>query len=106
MNSSMIATDPLPEAVWDEIGWSGCETLGDEAHAYCYAQRTADGRIAMGGRGVPYRYGSRTDLEAAAPGTTAPSTVDGLIALLHRMFPATRECGHCPYLVGRTRGAA
>jgi glycine/D-amino acid oxidase-like deaminating enzyme len=93
MNSSMIATDPLPEAVWDEIGWSGCETLGDEAHAYCYAQRTADGRIAMGGRGVPYRFGSRTDLEARDPGTTAPSTVNGLIALLHTMFPATRDAG-------------
>jgi glycine/D-amino acid oxidase-like deaminating enzyme len=93
MNSSMIVTDPLPAAVWDEIGWSGCETLGDEAHAYCYAQRTADGRIALGGRGVPYRYGSRTDLDASTPGTTAQPTVDGLIALLHSMFPATRRAG-------------
>ncbi len=90
MNSSMIVTDPLPAGSWDEIGWSGCETLGDEAHAYCYAQRTADGRIALGGRGVPYRYGSRTDLEASNPGTTAASTVTGLIALLHSMFPACR----------------
>ena len=31
------------------------------AHAYMYAQRTADDRIALGGRGVPYRFGSRTD---------------------------------------------
>ena len=59
MNSSMIATEPLPDAVWDAIGWQGCETLGDMAHAYMYAQRTADGRIALGGRGVPYRYGSK-----------------------------------------------
>ena len=35
--------------------------LGDGAHVYVYLQRTADGRIAIGGRGVPYRYGSRTD---------------------------------------------
>ena len=61
MNSSMIATEPLPESVWDAIGWDGRETLGDMAHAYMYAQRTADDRIAFGGRGVPYRYGSRTD---------------------------------------------
>jgi glycine/D-amino acid oxidase-like deaminating enzyme len=90
MNSSMIVTDPLPASAWDEIGWEHSETLGDEAHAYCYAQRTADGRIALGGRGVPYRYASHTDADGAAPGTTAPKTVAALTTLLHSMFPATR----------------
>ena len=33
----------------------------------CYVQRTADGRIAIGGRGVPYRFGSRTDDDGAHP---------------------------------------
>lgn len=61
MNSSMIVTEPLAASVWDEIGWHGRETLGDFAHVYMYAQRTADDRIAFGGRGVPYRYGSRVD---------------------------------------------
>ncbi len=93
MNSSMIVTDPLPASAWDEIGWQGSETLGDEAHAYCYAQRTADGRIALGGRGVPYRYGSATDLDGAGAGVTASSTVTALTALLHTMFPATRGVG-------------
>ena len=46
---------------WATVGWQGREALGDMAHAYLYAQRTADGRIALGGRGVPYRFGSRTD---------------------------------------------
>ena len=87
MNSSMIVTDPLPETVWDEIGWDGMETLGDLAHAYCYVQRTADGRIAIGGRGVPYRYGSQTDND----GSTQPQTVDALREILVRMFPATAE---------------
>jgi glycine/D-amino acid oxidase-like deaminating enzyme len=86
MNSSMIVTDPLPPASWDEIGWDGAETLADGAHAYCYAQRTSDGRIALGGRGVPYRYGSRTD----AGGETAPQTVEALTRLLQEMFPAAR----------------
>ena len=31
----------------------GQELLGDEAHVYVYLQRTADGRIAIGGRGRP-----------------------------------------------------
>ncbi len=90
MNSSMIVTDPLPASSWDEIGWKQSETLGDEAHAYCYAQRTADGRIALGGRGVPYRYGSHTDVDGLGAGLTAASTVTALKALLHNMFPVTR----------------
>ncbi|MEU6867287.1 FAD-binding oxidoreductase [Streptomyces sp. NPDC046876] len=84
MNSSMIVTAPLPDSTWDRIGWTGAETLGDMAHAYMYAQRTADGRIAIGGRGVPYRYGSRTDHD----GTTQPSTVAALTRLLTAFFPA------------------
>lgn len=86
MNSSMIVTAPLPESAWDEIGWAASETLGDTGHAYCYAQRTADGRIAIGGRGVPYRYGSRTDND----GSTPVATVADLTDLLHTLFPATR----------------
>jgi len=84
MNSSMVVTEPLPPAVWKEIGWDSCETLSDEAHAYMYAQRTADGRIAIGGRGVPYRFGSAVD----HLGVTQPSTVAALGAVLARMFPA------------------
>jgi glycine/D-amino acid oxidase-like deaminating enzyme len=84
MNSSMVATAPLPQAVWEEIGWQGAEVLGDEAHSYCYAQRTADGRIAIGGRGIPYRFGSRHD----DAGRTQPRTVAQLRAILHQHFPA------------------
>lgn len=85
MNSSMIATEPLPAAVWETIGWEGRETLGDMAHAYMYAQRTADDRIALGGRGVPYRYGSRTDND----GRTQPATIAALRDILVRFFPTT-----------------
>lgn len=87
MNSSMIATAPIPAAVWDEIGWQGAETLSDGAHAYFYAQRTADDRIAIGGRGVPYRYGSRTDNH----GRTQERTARSLQAILTDLFPATAE---------------
>ena len=41
-------------------------------HAYVYAQRTADDRIAFGGRGVPYRFGSRTDTDGATHPATSP----------------------------------
>ena len=54
--SLMIATEPLPDAVWSELGWQeeGL-TIRDQRHLFFYAQRTADGRIAIGGRGAPYR---------------------------------------------------
>jgi glycine/D-amino acid oxidase-like deaminating enzyme len=84
MNSSMIVTEPLPAEVWKHIGWAGGELLGDEAHAYVYAQRTADDRIAIGGRGVPYRYGSRTDDR----GATQPRTAALLWRMLVKLFPA------------------
>ena len=66
MNSSMIVTAPLPAGSWADIGWAGREVLGDAAHAYVYAQRTVDDRIALGGRGVPYRFGSRSGRRGAA----------------------------------------
>ncbi|MFD6887392.1 NAD(P)/FAD-dependent oxidoreductase [Streptomyces sp. NPDC059957] len=83
MNSSMIATAPLPPETWSQLNWSDASTLGDMAHAYMYAQRTADGRIAIGGRGVPYRYGSRTDND----GRTQPATITALTNLLESFFP-------------------
>jgi len=84
MNSSMVATEPLSDSAWKDIGWDGLETLGDSAHAYMYAQRTADGRIALGGRGVPYRFGSATD----HLGATSPETAAALGDIVRRMFPA------------------
>ncbi len=89
MNSSMLVTEPLPQAAWEEIGWAGYETMRDGAHAYAYAQRTADGRIALGGRGVPYRFGSRIDHRGAVDGATVAALSD----TAHRLFPASRHSG-------------
>ncbi len=87
MNSSMIVTDPLPDAIWAELGWLGAETLLDGSYLYTYSQRTADGRIAIGGRGVPYRFGSRTDREGPVPG----HTVVQLRERLRSLFPQLSE---------------
>ena len=56
--SLMIATEPLPDATWDEIGLRHRETFNDARHLIIYGQRTADGRFAFGGRGAPYHFGS------------------------------------------------
>ncbi|BBZ36762.1 NAD(P)/FAD-dependent oxidoreductase [Mycolicibacterium confluentis] len=55
LTSMMIATEPLPTSVWDELGWPHGLTVRDRRHLFFYAQRTADDRIAIGGRGAPYR---------------------------------------------------
>lgn len=89
MNSSMIVTEPLGDALWERIGWRDLETLEDMAHGYVYLQRTQDGRIAIGGRGKPYKYGSATDLD----GETPRETVAALSRQLHSMFPSTEGVG-------------
>ena len=75
VNSSIVITEPLTDEQWETIGWRHGECFGDSAHVFTYAQRTPDGRIAIGGRGTPYRYGSRTD--------RAGEVDDKTIALLH-----------------------
>jgi glycine/D-amino acid oxidase-like deaminating enzyme len=54
LTSLMIATEPLPDEAWDELGWRTGLTIKDKRHLFFYAQRTPDGRIAIGGRGAPY----------------------------------------------------
>ena len=53
--SLMIATEPLSQETWDELGWRDGMGISDLRHLYYYSQRTIDGRIALGGRGAPYR---------------------------------------------------
>ncbi|MEU7906866.1 FAD-dependent oxidoreductase [Actinoplanes sp. NPDC049118] len=57
--SLMIATEPLPPSAWERIGLARRETFTDHRHLIVYGQRTADDRLAFGGRGAPYHFGSR-----------------------------------------------
>ena len=57
--SLMLATEPLPPEVWAQIGLHDRATFSDERHLTIYGQRTQDDRIAFGGRGAPYHFGSR-----------------------------------------------
>lgn len=85
--SLMVATEPLPESFWNEVGWGGREALTDGRHLIIYAQRTADDRIALGGRGAPYHFGSRiTDGYDREPRVFAE-----LEQVLTKLFPAARE---------------
>lgn len=57
--SLMIATEPVPEQLWAELGLRERATFADLRHLIIYGQRTGDNRIAFGGRGAPYHLGSR-----------------------------------------------
>jgi len=82
--SLMLATEPLPDEVWAEIGLAERETFNDGRHLIIYGQRTADGRLAFGGRGAPYHFGSRVDPDFERN----PQVHDGLWTTLTDMFPA------------------
>ncbi|MGH2820617.1 MAG: NAD(P)/FAD-dependent oxidoreductase, partial [Actinomycetota bacterium] len=82
--SLMIATEPLPASFWEEVRWTRRETLTDGRHLIIYAQRTADGRIALGGRGAPYHFGSRIDDGF----DREPRVFEHLRGALHALFPS------------------
>jgi len=56
--SLMVATEPLPQSFWDTVGLARRETFTDFRNLIIYGQRTADDRLAFGGRGAPYHWGS------------------------------------------------
>jgi glycine/D-amino acid oxidase-like deaminating enzyme len=83
--SIMVATEPLPAELWNEIGLADRQTFGDFRHTVIYGQRTADDRIAFGGRATPYTYGSRIRTNAEFPAEAfAP-----VCTALHEVFPQT-----------------
>jgi glycine/D-amino acid oxidase-like deaminating enzyme len=56
--SMMVATEPLPDKVFEEIGLGERETFDDGRRVVIYGQRTQDNRIAFGGR-AGYYFGSK-----------------------------------------------
>jgi glycine/D-amino acid oxidase-like deaminating enzyme len=81
--SLMVATEPIDDATWDSIGLHDRPTFSDGRHLIIYGQRTADGRLAFGGRGAPYHFGSRIrssyDVE--------PRVFEDLRSVLRTMLP-------------------
>jgi len=61
--SLMLATEPLPNSFWESVGLADRQVFNDARHLIIYGQRTADDRIAFGGRGALYHYGSTLEPE-------------------------------------------
>lgn len=87
LTSLMIATEPLPESVWAELGWRDGLTIKDKRHLFFYAQRTVDGRIAIGGRGAPYPL--RKAMDPSREQNEA--TRQRLINVIRTHFPAAAD---------------
>lgn len=86
LTSMIIATEPLPPSMWEEIGWPPGLTVRDRRHLFFYAQRSADDRIVIGGRGAPYRL---RDPLAEFDDRDRP-VWDRLEETLHHVLPITR----------------
>lgn len=85
--SLIIATAPLPAAMWDDIGLAQRETFSDHRNLIVYGQRTADDRIVFGGRGAPYHFGSRVRPEF----DSEPRVHRALQAALLDLFPVLAD---------------
>ncbi|MBX9246344.1 FAD-dependent oxidoreductase [Actinotalea ferrariae] len=85
--SLMVATEPLPPDVWDGIGLRRGETFSDLRHLVVYGQRTADDRLAFGGRGAPYHWRS-----SVRPGHDRHDGVHAaIVRTLREMLPQVRD---------------
>ncbi len=85
--SLMIATEPMGAEIWDQIGLAERETFTDHRHLVVYGQRTADGRLAFGGRGAPYHFGSRI----TPASDREPAVFEALQRVLTDLLPVTAD---------------
>lgn len=85
--SLMMATEPLPDTFWDDVGLRQRETFNDLRHLIIYGQRTADGRLAFGGRGAPYHFGSRVEPSY----DREPGVFDALRRIAVELLPALAD---------------
>ncbi|HEX6872702.1 MAG TPA: FAD-binding oxidoreductase [Micromonosporaceae bacterium] len=82
--SLMVATEPLPQSFWSNIGLADRETFSDHRNLIIYGQRTADNRLAFGGRGAPYHFRSTVRPEF----DSEPQVHAALARVLSELFPA------------------
>lgn len=87
--SQIVATEPLPDVVWDKIGLAGRELIVSNERLFIYMQRTVDDRIALGG-GYTYR-----PVRPSEPAAERRFLVESNFRLLERtveqLFPAAAD---------------
>jgi glycine/D-amino acid oxidase-like deaminating enzyme len=84
--SYILATEPLSEDAWLEIGIADRETFSDARRLFIYCQRTADDRLVLGGT-LGYFYGS----DIAPEHDRDPRKHARVEARMREFLPATRD---------------
>ncbi|TGD90765.1 FAD-dependent oxidoreductase [Mycolicibacterium sp. CH28] len=84
LTSLMVATAPVSQRQWDEIGMAPGMTVKDKHHLFFYAQRTKDDRLVIGGRGAPYSLRA----PMAESRETNDDVRDRLVRTIAANFPA------------------
>lgn len=85
--SLMVATEPLSDSQWSEIGNHDRFTFAEGSHIINYAQRTVDGRLAIGGRGATYPFNSRLRESKE----TMRTVHNHLKAMVREWFPCLKD---------------
>jgi glycine/D-amino acid oxidase-like deaminating enzyme len=87
ITSQVVATEPLPATVWDQLGFGHGEVVADMANLGMYCQRSTDDRLVMGGRGgFQPRRGGLDEAEILDP-----RVFDALRSAVRELFPAVRD---------------
>ncbi|WP_275727695.1 FAD-dependent oxidoreductase [Arthrobacter sp. Cr_A7] len=85
VHTTMIATEPIPDHLWSDIGWDSREAILAE-HPFLHLQHTPDHRITIGGDDprLPYRFGSGTSRDVQPD----PALSQHYLGELLKLFPA------------------
>ena len=62
-----LVTEPLSQAQWASIGWTGDHGIADSGNQFHYFRKTPDGRMLWAGYDAIYHYGSRRDAALSDP---------------------------------------
>ncbi|WP_423895380.1 NAD(P)/FAD-dependent oxidoreductase [Candidatus Pelagadaptatus aseana] len=83
IQSRVIATAPIAESVWQNVGLEQRQTFADASRLVNYGQRTADNRLVFGMRG-DYRYGAKPQAEFSCP----DKALSNIRHMIGELFPA------------------
>jgi glycine/D-amino acid oxidase-like deaminating enzyme len=79
----VLATEPLTDRQWDDLGWPGGQGISDAGNQFHYYRTTSERRVVWGGYDALYYYGS--DLSSRR--TRRPQTERVLAEHFYQTFP-------------------
>ncbi len=92
VQSLIVATEPLSDDLWQDIGLRDMETFSDASRLVTYGQRSADNRLIFGSRGA-YQFGGKPKSQFDDCRPVFASITKVLGELLPQL--ATTRISHC-----------